>query len=261
MDDTIDLYNILGELNSPIQHVGGISATNELLEMLFPKEQDFILDIGCGGGYTACYIAKKYGCQVKGIDASPVMIKNAIKRAKKLQVTHLVTFEVADVYQLPFEDNIFDCAFFESFLNVLPGDREAAMNEITRVVKPGGRIGGNEVITSSNTPPEIQEEINRLTPYLGKFLTADELKGLFQNARLHSLKYKDYPATNITSNMVMGDSRKLMGLRGLTSYLFRMIGAYFRYSKLRSYSKYSRIVLKDKKTRKYFGYAFIVGYK
>ncbi|NHJ02486.1 MAG: class I SAM-dependent methyltransferase [Candidatus Heimdallarchaeota archaeon] len=261
MDDTIELYNILGKLDSPIQHIGGISATAELLEMLSLKKNEYILDVGCGGGYTACLIAEKYECRVEGIDASPVMIENARRRAEKRKLEDLVTFQLADVYQLPFKDNKFDCAFFESFLNVLPGDREAALAEIARVVQFGGRIGGNELVTTPDIPEEIQEEVNHLTPYLGNFMNPEELKALFQRAGLSSIIFHQYPASKISSNMLMGDSRKLMGISGLASYLVRMVVAYFRHIKLRSYSKYSRIVLKDKKTRKYFGYAFIVGQK
>ena len=260
--DTIELYDLLGTLNSPIQHIGGLSATKELLEMIGINDKSDILDIGCGGGWTATEIAKEYRCHVTGIDISEVMIAQAKKRAKKKKVEKQVDFRLASVFELPFEDNTFDLAFFESFLNVLQEeDREKALREIARVVKPGGKIGGNEPTRLQETPSELVEELKEVVPFLGTTPTSQELEELFKTSSLQEITTKEYPASMITSGMVMGDIMKTMGLRSLMSYIVRMLYYYIKDPKLRQYTKMSRTMLKDKKSKKYFGGVYIVGQK
>jgi len=83
-------------------------------------------------------------------------------RALRLKLEDKVEFHVANVFALPFDDGTFDVAIFESFLNVLVGDKRKALEEIARVVKRGGRVGGNEVFRAESTPPEILERIREL---------------------------------------------------------------------------------------------------
>lgn len=259
MPEIIDLYDLLGNLNSPIHHIGGLEATNELLDMISLKNELKVLDVGCGSGFTACNIVKDYGCQVTGIDASEVMIGKAQERAKKSKVD--VDFRVADIYKLPFVDEFFDVGIFESVLNVLPSDRQKAINEVVRVIRPGGLVGGNEVITNQNEPTKFLKQIKEYTPFLGTFFTISELKELFNRATLQIEVVKEYPASKITSRMVYKDVLKTMGLTGLVFYMGKMFYYYLRYPILRQYSKYSRSVLRDKQTKNYFGYALIIGRK
>lgn len=258
--DTIELYDLLGKLNSPIHHIGGLEATNELLEMIHIDDNSIVLDVGCGSGYTACDIARKFDCRVVGIDASTVMITKAQKRAKKTKVEDRVEFRVADIFDLPFNNESFDVAIFESVLNVLSDNRDKAINEIIRVIRPGAQVGGNEPIVFSTASSELLRQITDIAPFLGSLITPQQLKTLFENS-LQEVVIKEYPSSKITSKMVYRDTMKTMGFLGLLSYLSRMLYYYFRDSKLRRYSKYSRLVLRDKNTRDYFGYAFIVGHK
>jgi len=58
---------------APIDHFHGkgVIATEELAEMLQPEASDHILDIGCGIGGPARWIAAKYGCRITGVDLTP----------------------------------------------------------------------------------------------------------------------------------------------------------------------------------------------
>ena len=59
------------------KHMGGITATDELLELCHITENSKILDVGCGVGATSSYIAKKYHVHVTGVDKSERMIHQA----------------------------------------------------------------------------------------------------------------------------------------------------------------------------------------
>ena len=64
-------------------HPGGLNLTKKLF-----KEEDInstseILDVGCGTGQTAAYLAYRYGAKVTGIDVNPIMVVKAKRRIKK----------------------------------------------------------------------------------------------------------------------------------------------------------------------------------
>lgn len=99
-----------------------------------------VLDVGCGTGALAIAAKKRVGPgKVTGIDASPEMIERANQKAKNLRID--VDFRVAVVELLPFEDAQFDVVLSTLMLHHLPrAARETCMQEIARVLRPGGRI-------------------------------------------------------------------------------------------------------------------------
>lgn len=143
---TREWYDFIGQLAGalPGMHLGGQDATHALLEMCQLDATSRVLDVGCGPGNTACFIAENYGSRVHGIDISEVMIAKAEERARRQGLMDKVEFRVADAFHLPFEDGLFDVAIVESVLTLLPGDKKQALTEMVRVVRPGGRIGANE---------------------------------------------------------------------------------------------------------------------
>jgi ubiquinone/menaquinone biosynthesis C-methylase UbiE len=63
-----------------------------------------------------------------------------------------VEFKVADAQELPFANDLFDVVMTES-VTVFPADKQKAVNEYTRVVKPGGYVALNESTWINNPPP------------------------------------------------------------------------------------------------------------
>lgn len=100
-----------------------------------------VLDIGCGTGTLAIAASRHVGSSgtVYGIDASPPMIARANRKAHKAGV-HVV-FQLAAAEQLPYPDHRFDVVLSTLMLHHLPRTtRERCAHEITRVLKPGGRV-------------------------------------------------------------------------------------------------------------------------
>jgi SAM-dependent methyltransferase len=52
------------------KHMGGFETTKALIELCHINKDTYVLDAGCGVGATACYLAKRYGCSVVGVDIS-----------------------------------------------------------------------------------------------------------------------------------------------------------------------------------------------
>ena len=99
-----------------------------------------VLDIACGKGSTAFYLAEKYGCSVVGIDISEELIQEAEDTCRKKGLNNKVRFEVGNAMDLPFDDNEFDVAISQGIL-VFVDDKTKTINEASRVLKDGGKAG------------------------------------------------------------------------------------------------------------------------
>lgn len=93
-----------------------------------------VLDIGCGGGFLTNALAQS-GHRVSGVDLS----QESLRVAAKNDATGSVSYQVADAYALPFEDQSFDVVCALDLLEHvdLP---EKVIQEASRVLRPGGRF-------------------------------------------------------------------------------------------------------------------------
>ena len=96
-----------------------------------------ILDCGCGPGTITLGLAEAVSPgRAVGIDLEPTMIEQARRLAEQSAVQN-VDFRVANIYELPFEDNEFDVVFSSSVTEHL-SDPVRALREVHRVVRPNG---------------------------------------------------------------------------------------------------------------------------
>lgn len=99
-----------------------------------------LLDAGCGPGTITSGLAKRVSSgRVIGVDTDPGRIETASREALAGGISN-VTYRVADVNDLPFEDDHFDAVFANGLIEHL-SDPEAGIMELMRVLKPGGIIG------------------------------------------------------------------------------------------------------------------------
>ena len=116
----------------------------ELQQELIAKKLDLksgqrVLDAGCGRGVTACFIAKKYGVHVTGIDLLDFEVTAARKRAARLGLGGKVKFEIMDFSNLDFSEGYFDSIYTSETLSHAP-NLGKVLCEFYRVLKPGGRL-------------------------------------------------------------------------------------------------------------------------
>jgi ubiquinone/menaquinone biosynthesis C-methylase UbiE len=98
-----------------------------------------LLDAGCGPGTITLGLARHVAPgHVIGIDIEDSQFAGSREQAKRESLN--VDFRKADMYQLPFEDEVFDAVFSHAVLQHLK-DPLAALTELRRVLKPGGVIG------------------------------------------------------------------------------------------------------------------------
>jgi SAM-dependent methyltransferase len=101
-------------------------------ELLQPTEGGRYLEVGTGTGADALGFTERFGAHVVGIDTSSTMIAEARRRG--LEDAH-----VADAESLPFDASSFDGCWADRTFQHL-ADPEAALAEMVRVTKPGGRV-------------------------------------------------------------------------------------------------------------------------
>jgi ubiquinone/menaquinone biosynthesis C-methylase UbiE len=97
-----------------------------------------ILDVGCGFGATAIVLAKALpGSEVVGIDLSDPLLEMAIQTVEEAGLSGRVTFEKADVQQIPYDDDSFDALLNVQMLHIVE-DPVAMLDEMERVLAPDG---------------------------------------------------------------------------------------------------------------------------
>lgn len=101
-------------------------------ELLAPVRGGSYLEIGSGTGADAIAFAERFGVRVVGVDVSQTMVDEALRRG-------LVEALVADAESLPFDDASFDGCWADRTFQHL-ANPEAALAELVRVTKSGGRI-------------------------------------------------------------------------------------------------------------------------
>ncbi len=120
-------------------HTRGALATAELAASAGLDPSTRVLDLGCGIGGPARYLATTFGCKVTGVDLSPSFIDAATYLTERCGLSDRVSFQVGDALHLPSEDAAFDVVFLQHVaMNVK--DRTGLYAEMRRILALGGRL-------------------------------------------------------------------------------------------------------------------------
>jgi SAM-dependent methyltransferase len=135
---------------SPVDefHTGGRAATVELADLLAPSPGAHVVDLGCGLGGPARYLARHRGCRVTGVDLAREHAEVAAELTQRCGLGDLATFREGSVTALPFGDESFDAAVLVHVgMNV--ADKAKLCGEAYRVLRPGGRFALYEVMRTA----------------------------------------------------------------------------------------------------------------
>jgi ubiquinone/menaquinone biosynthesis C-methylase UbiE len=160
------------------EHLGGIRATQELARACHIVPGQRILDIGCGTGYTACYLAQTYQAYVVALDVTSTVLQQARQRAARMGVRDGVTWLRGDAHELEFPAETFDAVVLESVMVFC--DARQVTSEIHRVLKPRGLIGDNELTLLKAPPDELRDLLTGIMGVLP--LQRDEWREVFKQA-------------------------------------------------------------------------------
>lgn len=124
---------------------------------------DKVVDIGSGAGFDSLIAARMVspGGQVVGIDMTPEMIEKARAAVEESGLSN-VKFRHGLAETLPIEDNWADVVISNGVLNLLP-DKSIALQEMARVLKPGGRLQIGDILVQKAVPESARRKIDLWT--------------------------------------------------------------------------------------------------
>jgi ubiquinone/menaquinone biosynthesis C-methylase UbiE len=170
------------------KHMGGYKATDQLYRLCHIDQAKEVLDVGCGIGVGPVYMVQEFGCRVVAVDVSKKMLEWAGKRAIREGCSDQIEFHKADVRDLPFENDRFDAVIVESVLAFVE-DKRSAIDELIRVLKPGGHIGLNESFWTEPPPKELHWKELGIGP---EIILEDQWRQLWEQQPLEDKHVVDF---------------------------------------------------------------------
>lgn len=161
-------------------HAGGRAAVAELAKRVHLAPGMRVLDPGASLGGPARYLAATFGCSVDCVDLAHAFHQAGQRLTELVGLQQLVRHHLADVIELPFEDQSFDVAWLQHVSLNVP-DKARFYAELHRVLKPGGALAMHEWLRGEGGEPIFPapwSEDGRLS----FLITADEQRALLANA-------------------------------------------------------------------------------
>jgi ubiquinone/menaquinone biosynthesis C-methylase UbiE len=267
--ENLGYYDFMGYLGVPFFNIGGRGSIDRLAEVCHISAGSRVLEVGCGTGGNACYLAEKYGCIVDGIDIAENMVKQATARAEEMRLTDRASFKVGDAYHLDFPDRSFDVVvtvFVSQFL-----DPARAYPEFNRVLAVGGYLGINELYRADDIPLEAAARVDsslrdfcELTQLPFMLRSPWTWRGTFEDAGFTGVITEEHPNSQEKpySRGVIG---AFGGWGGFTATLWKTLVYGLRSGKMRkkyvTINRVKKTLIRDGDTSRYIGYIICAGRK
>jgi ubiquinone/menaquinone biosynthesis C-methylase UbiE len=174
------------------EHVGGAAwraGTGSELSLLHAAAAELgtlpagshVLDVPTGSGVALRGLRPGQGVDVVAADISATMLERAMASARRLGVADQVTPTVADVGDLPFADGTFDLVVSFTGLHCFP-DPHRAIEEMVRVLAPGGAITGSSLFTDTGARYAPIRRVGTRAGILGPMCTSGEARSWLREA-------------------------------------------------------------------------------
>jgi SAM-dependent methyltransferase len=159
------------------------------------KPGQVVLDLGSGGGFDVFIAAKKVGPKGKtiGVDMTPDMLSKARAGISKFtQKTGLanVEFRLGEIEHLPVADSTIDVIISNCVINLSPA-KQQVWNEISRVLKPGGKACISDLALKEPLPKEVLKSAAALVSCVAGAVLVDETIEMAKNAGLIDIQIEE----------------------------------------------------------------------
>lgn len=169
-------------------HSLGLNATADIAVLAGVAADSAVLDVGCGVGGPARFLAATYGCAVTGVDLSEPFVEAARYLTMRTGLEDRVRFETSDATSLPFDAGAFDVVLLQHVaMNI--ADRAGLYRELRRVLKAGGRLATFDVVLTGESPHYPVPWAR--TPESSFLLTAAETKRAIEDAGFRMTQWQD----------------------------------------------------------------------
>lgn len=195
-------------------HPGGLETTRQLAALCGIAAGTAVLDVACGTGESACFLAREYGARVTGIDHADEMLRRAAAKARAQGLA--VTFTRAEAAALPFGDGAFDVAICECTLCLL--DKARALAEMARVVRPGGCVGMHDLCWQPAAPERLKHTLAHIEGEAPE--TCEGWRRLFAGVGLADIAERDLSEVKARW---MASSRRRLGSAGQAALALKIL--------------------------------------
>lgn len=193
-------------------HPGGFETTRRLGNMLNLSPGSRVLDVACGKGTTAVFLAKEFGCEVVGVDYGDQNVEASRALVQAEQLDARVQFERSDAESLPFTNDSFDAVICECAFCTFP-QKALAAAEFHRVLRPGGRVGISDLTRAEALPAELDGLLAWIA-CIGDAQTVENYTAYFRHAGFSMNQVE--PRHAVLKEMVDQIRRKLLGAEIMT---------------------------------------------
>ena len=147
----------------PEASIAAFAGTGNPFRLGALKPDERVVDVGCGAGIDSLIAAHMVGPtgQVIGVDMTPAMLHKAQAGAAAVNATQ-VEFRAGYGEALPVPDGWADVVISNGVLNLMP-DKRAALQEMARVLKPGGRLQIADILVQKAVPESAKRNIDLWT--------------------------------------------------------------------------------------------------
>lgn len=189
------------------------------------KEGDKVLDLGSGSGMDSFLAALKTGesGSVTGVD----MTDEQLEKAERLRLQYGFprnNFYKAYIEDLPFADSSFDVVISNGVINLCP-DKAKVFKEISRVLKPGGRLAIADIVTEKNLPDNVVCNTTLWASCIGGASQQDEYRSSIENAGLEILAVLNNEQYSFISSSAQGASKEY-GVKSVSLLAEKKINSY-----------------------------------
>jgi avermectin B 5-O-methyltransferase len=163
-----------------------------MIEKVRARPTGRVLDVGCGLGTPAIRLADATGGEVVGITVSQEQVKRARAQAAREGLADRVTFQYGDAAAMPFDAASFDAVWaLESIIHMQ--DRGKVLQEIARVVRPGGRVVLTDFFERAPIPDHKRSAVDKFYSswIMGPRIQIDDYPGLVRGAGLRLVELVD----------------------------------------------------------------------
>jgi len=144
----------------PESTVESFAGTGNPFSMGRLREGETVMDIGCGAGFDTLLAARQVGAggRVIAVDMTEAMLEKTRAGARALGLTNV---EVRKGYaeELPWESASIDVVISNGVINLCP-DKIAVVEEVYRVLKPGGRLQIADIVVDREVPQDAKDDID-----------------------------------------------------------------------------------------------------
>ena len=174
-------------------HPGGLALTNRLARLMEVQAGDWVLDLASGRGVSAMAVSRVFHCNVVGVEFGAASVAESLAKSTESPSAPTCFFIRGDAECPPIRPGRFDAAFCECSMSLFM-DKAGAVDEITRLLRPGGRFGLSDVTLAPGAlPAELDGAVGQLL-CLSDALDVQGYLSLLEGAGLKVVQQEDSSA-------------------------------------------------------------------